>query len=71
LKNNFQRHGDENRRRKKEKCWDHYYETWMHLVNTYVFMGKVNTGLQEVKKMHLVLDTTYTDGARFVLTLPL
>ncbi len=43
----------------------------MHLVNTYVFMGKVNTGLQEVKKMHLVLDTTYTDGARFVLTLPL
>ena len=38
---------------KKEKCWDHYYETWMHLVNTYVFMGKVNTGLQEVKKMHL------------------
>ena len=37
---------------KKEKCWDHYYETWMHLVNTYVFMGKVNTGLQEVKKMH-------------------
>lgn len=38
---------------KKEGCWDHYYETWMHLVNTYVFMGKVNTGLQEVKKMHL------------------
>ena len=38
---------------KKEECWDHYYETWMHLVNTYVFMGKVNTGLQEVKKMHL------------------
>ena len=37
---------------KKERCWEHYYETWMHLVNTYVFMGKVNTGLQEVKKMH-------------------
>ena len=38
---------------KQAECWDYYYETWMHLVNTYVFMGKVNTGLQEVKKMHL------------------
>lgn len=34
------------------QCWEHYYETWMHLVNTYTFMGKVNTALQEVKLMH-------------------
>ena len=32
--------------------WEHYYETWMHLVNTYTFMGKVNTALREVKQMH-------------------
>ena len=32
--------------------WEHYYETWMHLVNTYTFMGKVNTALHEVKLMH-------------------
>ena len=32
--------------------WEHYYETWMHLVNTYTFMGKVNTALHEVKQMH-------------------
>ena len=37
---------------KAQQCWDHYYETWMHLVNTYTFMGKVNTALQEVKQMH-------------------
>ena len=37
---------------RKYQCWEHYYETWMHVVNTYVFMGKVNTGLQEVKQMH-------------------
>lgn len=37
---------------KSQGCWEHYYETWMHLVNTYVFMGKVNTGLKEVKLMH-------------------
>ncbi|MBQ9678721.1 MAG: tetratricopeptide repeat protein [Prevotella sp.] len=32
--------------------WENYYDTWLHLVNTYVFSGKVNTGLQEVKQMH-------------------
>lgn len=32
--------------------WEHYYETWLHLVNTYVFSGKINTALQEVKQMH-------------------
>ena len=32
--------------------WDNYYETWMHLVNTYTFMGQVNTALSEVKQMH-------------------
>ena len=37
---------------KEQQCWEHYYETWMHLVNTYTFMGKVNTALQEVKQMH-------------------
>ena len=37
---------------KSQGCWEHYYETWMHMVNTYVFMGKVNMGLQEVKLMH-------------------
>ena len=37
---------------KEQRCWEHYYETWMHLVNTYTFMGKVNTALQEVKQMH-------------------
>ena len=37
---------------KENQCWEHYYETWMHLVNTYTFMGKVNTALQEVKQMH-------------------
>ena len=37
---------------KEQQCWEHYYETWMHLVNTYTFMGKVNTALQEVKLMH-------------------
>ena len=37
---------------KEQQCWEHYYETWMHLVNTYTFMGKVNTALQEVKRMH-------------------
>ena len=37
---------------KAQGCWEHYYETWMHKVNTYVFMGKVNTGLQEVRQMH-------------------
>ena len=34
------------------ECWENYYETWMHIVNTYVFMGQVNTGLSEVEKMH-------------------
>lgn len=37
---------------KEQQCWEHYYETWLHLVNTYTFMGKVNTALQEVKLMH-------------------
>lgn len=37
---------------KANNCWEYYYETWMHLVNTYTFMGKVNTALQEVKLMH-------------------
>lgn len=37
---------------KSQECWENYYETWMHIVNTYVFMGKVNMGLQEVKRMH-------------------
>ena len=37
---------------KRQECWENYYETWMHIVNTYVFMGKVNMGLQEVKRMH-------------------
>lgn len=37
---------------KKVGCWDRYYETWMHLVNTYVFMGRVNMGLKEVQVMH-------------------
>lgn len=37
---------------KEHQCWENYYETWMHLVNTYTFMGKVNTALQEVKQMH-------------------
>ena len=32
--------------------WEHYYETWMHLVNSYTFIGKVNTALREVKQMH-------------------
>ena len=32
--------------------WNYYYDTWLLLVNTYVFSGKVNTGLQEVKRMH-------------------
>ena len=32
--------------------WEYYYDTWLHLVNTYVFSGKVNTGLREVKQMH-------------------
>ncbi|MBQ9232177.1 MAG: HAMP domain-containing histidine kinase [Prevotella sp.] len=37
---------------KEHGFWEHYYETWLHLVNTYVFSGKVNTALQEVKLMH-------------------
>ena len=37
---------------KEQQCWEHYYETWMHLVNTYVFSGQVNTALKEVKLMH-------------------
>ena len=37
---------------KSQECWENYYETWVHIVNTYVFMGKVNMGLQEVKRMH-------------------
>lgn len=37
---------------KKEGNWDYYYETWMHWVNTYVFMGRVNTALKEVRVMH-------------------
>ena len=37
---------------KEQQCWEQYYETWMHLVNTYTFMGKVNTALREVKLMH-------------------
>ena len=37
---------------KSHQCWEAFYETWMHKVNTYVFMGKVNTGLQEVKQMY-------------------
>ena len=37
---------------KEQNCWEHYYETWSLLVNTYIFMGQVNTGLQEVKLMH-------------------
>ena len=45
---------------KEQKCWEHYYETWMHLVNTYTFMGKVNTALQEVKQMHA--DATQNDN---------
>lgn len=32
--------------------WENYYRTWTHLVNTYVFSGKVNTALKEVKLMH-------------------
>lgn len=32
--------------------WKSYYDTWLHLVNTYVFSGRVNTALQEVKRMH-------------------
>ncbi|MBR1503004.1 MAG: hypothetical protein IJ618_03860 [Prevotella sp.] len=36
----------------KHEIWDNYYETWMHLVNTYVFSGQVNTALKEVKLMH-------------------
>ncbi|MBR1546412.1 MAG: hypothetical protein IJ633_06430 [Prevotella sp.] len=32
--------------------WSYYYDTWLLLVNTYVFSGKVNTALQEVKRMH-------------------
>lgn len=37
---------------KKVGCWDYYYETWMQLVNTYVFMGRVNMALREVEEMH-------------------
>ncbi len=37
---------------RNHQCWENYYETWMHMVNTYVFMGKVNKGLQEVKQIH-------------------
>lgn len=36
----------------KHQLWNQYYETWMHMVNTYVFSGKVNTALKEVKEMH-------------------
>ena len=37
---------------KDHALWNYYYDTWLLLVNTYVFSGKVNTGLQEVKRMH-------------------
>jgi signal transduction histidine kinase len=37
---------------RKVGSWDNYYETWMLLVNTYVFMGHVNMGLKEVQVMH-------------------
>lgn len=37
---------------KQQEDWECYYETWMHLVNTYNFMGKVNTGLREARQMH-------------------
>ena len=37
---------------KKEEAWSFYYETWMQLVNTYVFMGRVNMALKEVRVMH-------------------
>jgi len=33
-------------------AWSYYYETWMQLVNTYVFMGRVNLALKEVRVMH-------------------
>ena len=36
----------------KHNLTDYYYETWMHKVNTYVFTGKVNVALKEVKQMH-------------------
>ena len=37
---------------KKHGFYTHYYETWTHLANTYVFSGRVNTALKEVKMMH-------------------
>lgn len=37
---------------KEQGCWENYYRTWTQLVNTYVFSGKVNTALKEVKLMH-------------------
>ena len=37
---------------REHEIWENYYETWMHLVNTYVFSGQVNTALKEVKLMH-------------------
>ena len=34
------------------KQWDKYYETWSHLVNTYIYFGAVkNDALKEVQKM--------------------
>ena len=37
---------------KEHALWSYYYDTWLLLTNTYVFSGKVNTALQEVKRMH-------------------
>ena len=37
---------------RESKKWDYYYEGWSILVNTYVYDGKVTTGLQEAEKMH-------------------
>lgn len=37
---------------REHALWSYYYDTWLLLVNTYVFSGKVNTALQEVKRMH-------------------
>lgn len=37
---------------RQHQNWENYYETWNHLANTYIFSGRVNTGLREVQRMH-------------------
>ncbi len=37
---------------KANKLWEFYFDTWMHVVNTYNFSGRVNMALMQVKLMH-------------------